>query len=224
MQPTYLPWAGYFDLIHHSDVFVFLNDVQFSKQSWQVKNKIISQGNELTLTVPIKKASLSTIIDQIIIDDSQPWRKKHLKSIYYSYIKTPFFEEVFPVIERVINNKSNRLADFNMEIIKILSNKIFKKSFFIDSRDLKIDSKDKLDRIIKICQEVGATDYLTPAGSLTYLESMNYEQRFSNASIKFSIQDYYPKKYTQLNQPFKPFLSIIDLLFNKGFEKAKTII
>ena len=224
MQPTYLPWVGYFDLIHRSDVFVFLNDVQFSKQSWQVKNKIISQGNELTLTVPIKKASLSTIIDQIIIDDSQPWRKKHLKSIYYSYIKTPFFEEVFPVIERVINNKSNCLADFNVEIIKILSNRIFEKSFFIDSRHLKIYSKDKLDRIIKICQEVGATDYLSPAGSVAYLESMNYEQRFSNASIKFSIQDYSPKKYTQLNQPFKPFLSIIDLLFNKGFEKAKTII
>lgn len=224
MQPTYLPWVGYFDLIRRSDVFVFLNDVQFSKQSWQVKNKIISQGNELMLTVPIKKAPLSTIIDQIIIDDSKPWRKKHLKSIYYSYIKTPFFKEVFPFIERIINYESDRLADFNVEIIKTLTNKIFGESLFIDSRNLKIDSIDKLDRIIKICMEVGATNYLSPSGSMLYLESMNYEEKFSNASIKFSTQNYTPKDYTQLNSTFKPFLSIIDLLFNKGFEKAKTII
>ena len=224
MQPTYLPWLGYFDLIYSSNVFVFLNDVQFSKQSWQVKNKIMSQGNELMLTVPIKKSSLSTNIDKIIIDDSRPWKKKHLKSIYYSYIKAPFFEEVFPVIERLINNKLGCLADFNMAIIKTLSNEIFEKTSFIDSRDLKISSVDKLDRIIKICNEVKATDYLSPAGAITYLKSMNFEQRFSNASIKFSVQNYIPKDYPQLNSSFKPYLSIVDLLFNQGFKKAKTII
>lgn len=225
MQPTYIPWVGYFDLISRSDVFVFLNDVQFSKQSWQVKNKILSQGNELKLTVPIKKAKLSTNIDQIIIDDSQPWRKKHLKSIYYSYIKSPFFDDVFPVIEKVICNENNiLLVDFNVEIIKTLSGKIFDKCFFIDSRDLKIYSNDKLDRVIKICKKVGATEYLSPSGSITYLESMNYKKRFSDSSIDFLAHNYTPKKYTQLNSPFKPFLSIIDLLFNKGFKKAKTLI
>ena len=88
MQPTYIPWAGYFDLINRSDVFVFLNNVQFSKQSWQVKNKILSNGNELKLTVPIKKARLSTNIDQIIIDDSH--LEKHLKSICYIFKKSLF--------------------------------------------------------------------------------------------------------------------------------------
>ena len=78
MQPTYLPWIGYFDLIQRSNVFVFLNDVQFSKQSWQVKNKINSQGKELILTVPVKKTKLATNIDQIIIDQSKPWKKSTL--------------------------------------------------------------------------------------------------------------------------------------------------
>ena len=225
MQPTYIPWAGYFDLINRSDVFVFLNNVQFSKQSWQVKNKILSNGNELKLTVPIKKARLSTNIDQIIIDDSQPWRKKHLKSIYYSYLRSPFFNDVYPVIEKIICNKTNiMLVDLNVEIIKTLSSKIFDKCFFIDSRDLKIYSDDKLDRIIKICKIVDATEYLSPSGSIAYLEAMNYKQRFSNSSLDFSVHNYIPTKYTQLNSPFRPFLSIIDLLFNEGFKKAKTLI
>ena len=98
MQPSYLPWIGYFDLIQRSNVFVFLNDVQFSKQSWQVKNKINSQGKELVLTVPVKKTKLATNIDQIIIDQSKPWKKKHLKSIYYSYVKSEFFKEIYPII------------------------------------------------------------------------------------------------------------------------------
>ena len=81
MQPTYLPWIGYFDLIKQSDIFVFLNDVQFSKQSWQVKNRIKNQGKELMLTIPVKKSKLLTNLDSILIDNSKPWKKKHLKSI-----------------------------------------------------------------------------------------------------------------------------------------------
>ena len=85
MQPTYLPWIGYFDLIKQADVFVFLSDVQFSKQGWQVKNKIKNKESEITLTIPVKRAPLNTLINQTKIDMSKRWKKTHLKSIYYSY-------------------------------------------------------------------------------------------------------------------------------------------
>jgi len=224
MQPTYFPWVGYFNLIQQSDVFVFLNDVQFSKQSWQVKNRISIQGEELMLTVPIKKASLSTKIDQTLIDNSKPWKKKHLKSIYYGYIKSRFFHEVFPIIEGIIMTETNYLFELNMKIIKTISNKILGVKEFIDSRNLNINSKDKLDRILQTCCEVNATEYLSPSGSIAYLESLNYKERFSNASLLFKKQNYTPVEYSQLKTPFKPCLSIIDLLFNKGFEESKIVI
>lgn len=225
MQPTYLPWVGYFDLIQRSNVFVFLNDVQFSKQSWQVKNKINSQGKELLLTVPIKKTKLATTIDQIIIDQSKPWKKKHLKSIYYSYIKSEYFKEVYPIVEQLLLQENNSLAEFNMEIIKTISSKLFGQKEFIDSRSIEINSKDKLDRIVQICKKVNAKQYLSPAGSMGYLESMNYKEIFSEASLDFVTQKYIPIPYQQMSSStFLPYLSIIDLLFNKGFNKSIQVI
>lgn len=225
MQPTYLPWVGYFDLIKRSNVFVFLNDVQFSKQSWQVKNKIYSQGKELLLTVPIKKTKLATTIDQIIIDQSKPWKKKHLKSIYYSYIKSEYFKEVYPIVEQLLLQENNSLAEFNMEIIKTISSKLFGQKEFIDSRSIEINSKDKLDRIVQICKKVNAKQYLSPAGSMGYLESMNYKEIFSEASLDFVTQKYIPIPYQQMSSStFLPYLSIIDLLFNKGFNKSIQVI
>lgn len=225
MQPTYLPWIGYFDLIQRSNVFVFLNDVQFSKQSWQVKNKINSQGKELLLTVPIKKTKLATTIDEIIIDQSKPWKKKHLKSIYYNYIKSEYFNEVYPIIEQLLLQENNSLAEFNMEIIKTISSKLFGQKEFIDSRNIEINSKDKLDRIVQICKKVNATQYLSPAGSMDYLESMNYKEIFSEVSLDFVTQKYTPIPYQQMSSStFLPYLSIIDLLFNKGFNKSIQVI
>ena len=225
MQPTYLPWVGYFDLIQRSDVFVFLNDVQFSKQSWQVKNKINSQGKELILTVPVKKSKLATNIDQIIIDQSKPWKKKHLKTIYYSYIKSEYFKEIYPIIEQILLKENDSLVALNMEIIKTISNKLFGHKEFVDSRSLDVSSGDKLDRIVQICKKVNATQYLSPAGSMDYLESMNYKERFLKASLGFVKQKYNPMSYHQpTSSAFLPYLSIIDLLFNKGFNKSIEVI
>lgn len=224
MQPTYLPWIGYFDLIKQSDIFVFLNDVQFSKQSWQVKNRIKNQGEELMLTIPVKKSKLLTNLDSILIDNSKPWKKKHLKSIYYSYKRTQFFEEVYPFIEKIILKRSNFLSEFNMQIIQTISKRIFGFKEFIDSRGLNLNSNDKIDRIIKICKKVGSEEYLSPDGALTYLKSLNYQKEFYESSIGIKFHNYKPIKYSQLNEPFLPYLSILDLLFNMGFDQSKKII
>ena len=125
MQPTYLPWLGYFDLIRQSDIFVFLNDVQFSKQSWQVKNRIKNLSEELMITIPVKKSSLSTKIDMVLIDNTKNWKKKHLKSIYLAYKKSEFFDEIYPIIENVINTEVDFLSEFNTIIVKKISSLLF---------------------------------------------------------------------------------------------------
>ena len=133
MQPTYLPWLGYFDLIRQSDIFVFLNDVQFSKQSWQVKNRIKNLSEELMITIPVKKSSLSTKIDMVLIDNTKNWKKKHLKSIYLAYKKSEFFDEIYPIIENVINTEVDFLSEFNTIIPKKISSLLFGNRDFIDS-------------------------------------------------------------------------------------------
>ena len=142
MQPTYLPWLGYFDLIRQSDIFVFLNDVQFSKQSWQVKNRIKNLSEELMITIPVKKSSLSTKIDMVLIDNTKNWKKKHLKSIYLAYKKSEFFDEIYPIIENVINTEVDFLSEFNTIILKKISSLLFGNKDFIDSRCLKIRTID----------------------------------------------------------------------------------
>ena len=117
MQPTYLPWLGYFDLIRQSDIFVFLNDVQFSKQSWQVKNRIKNLNKKLMITIPVKKSSLSTKIDMVLIDNTKNWKKKHLKSIYLAYKKSEFFDEIYPIIENVIIPKLT-FIEFNTKYLR----------------------------------------------------------------------------------------------------------
>ena len=131
MQPTYLPWLGYFDLIRQSDIFVFLNDVQFSKQSWQVKNRIKNLSEELMITIPVKKSSLSTKIDMVLIDNTKNWKKKHLKSIYLAYKKSEFFDEIYPIIENVINTEVDFLSEFNTIILKKISSLLFGNKDFI---------------------------------------------------------------------------------------------
>jgi len=224
MQPTYLPWVGYFDLIQKADVFVFLNDVQFAKQSWQVKNRIKSQGKELMLTLPVKKSPLSTLIKEVQIDNTKKWKQNHLKSIFYNYNKSDFFNEVYPVLESLLDHNTTTLAELNIAIIKDISHRILGEKNFINSCDLAIKSKDKIDRIIQICKAVDATNYLSPKGSIGYLESMNYEEKFRKAGISFETHEYLPKEYKQMSSPFTPYLSIVDLLFNKGFETAKSLI
>jgi hypothetical protein len=112
MQPTYIPWLGYFDLMDSVDSFVFLNDVQWAKWSWQVRNRIKTSQGGLFLTVPIKrgvKSRLETKINEAQINDTEMWREKHLKSIFVAYRKSRYFDEVFPFLETMIGNKSETL-------------------------------------------------------------------------------------------------------------------
>ena len=84
MQPTYLPYLGYFELIAAADVFVFLDDVQLARRSWQSRNRILTASGELMLTVPTKKAPREARLDAIEIDDGQPWRERHLAAIRHA--------------------------------------------------------------------------------------------------------------------------------------------
>lgn len=227
MQPTYLPWLGYFDLIDQSQTFVFLDDVQLEKSSWQVRNKVKYQDHECILSVNRKKNKNSntlSYINETILNDQQNWRYKHIKTIEASYQKAPFFIEVFPIISHLINCNTSNLSYFNINIIKYIAERIGIKGNFILSSDILLKSPDKTQRLIDICNKFKAAKYISPLGSLNYLIDENSFEIFKKSSIELLFQSYNHPLYQQLGKNFLSHMSIVDLLFNYGFNSSLDII
>lgn len=226
MQPTYIPWIGYFGLIDSVDEFVFLDDVKLEKSSWQVRNRIKTAQGEIYLTIPVKntKSRLELTIGEAVINDKEPWRKKHLKSIMFAYRKARYFEEVYQFLENIINDRTvTFLRDFNIKIIKSISDKIGINTSFKISSELK--SKGAKDyRLVSICREIKCKDYISPQGSAAYLEKNTPCGAFGESEISLYYFNYKHPVYHQLYGSFIPYMSIVDLLFNEGFEHSLNII
>jgi len=226
MQPTFLPWLGYFDLIDQSDIFVFYNDVQLAKRSWQVRNRIKTANGELYLTVPIKKTTLrdDTLIVDAKISYEEQWQKKIIQSLSGNYSKAPFYKVVFNMICEIISENKNSLSELNTAIIINYSKAIGIKTEFIFSSDLEGINGTKDTRLVNICKSLNATNYLSPQGSSTYIEAIKPGGEFPENNIQLFYQHYIHPVYQQLHGDFLPYMSILDLLFNYGFDDALHII
>lgn len=218
MQPTYLPWIGYFDLIDQSDSFVFFDNVQFSKQSWQQRNKIKTSNGELWLTIPILQNQKQKI-NEVKIDNKSNWKAKHEKSIKFNYCKAPYFDRYLKFIEETYNEDWEYLIDLNIHIIKFITKKINIKKEFIMSSELNLKG-NKTDLLINICKKLDVDTYLSPLGSKEYIEEKNL---FKKEGIKLEYQHFEHQKYHQLFRDFIPYMSMIDLLFNEGEQSLEII-
>jgi hypothetical protein len=221
MQPTYLSWAGYFSLISAVDVFVFLDSVQFEHRSWQQRNRIKTQNGSLWLTVPVLKRGLrNQNINEVQIDQNSRYQKKHLNSIHQNYTHSNHYEEMYELIKDIIEYDHNSLADLNIALIKIISEKLSIKTRFLRSSALDV-SGTKADLLSKICKELNGDIYITPPGSVNYLVDDN---SFSNLGIKINVIEYQSPVYKQQFGEFMGQLSIIDMIFNCGFSKSAEFI
>ena len=213
MQPTYLPWVGYFSLIHSANKFVFLDDVQFEKQSWQSRNFILAPTGRLILSIPIKKHNLSTKINQIEINDDINWRKKHTSGITQNYSKHNYFNYLNEIIEIINDLSIDRLIEMNVKIIsaicKIVSidfNPIFSSKFSFEQK--------KSKKLLNILNVLGCKEYISPIGSKNYIDN---EGILKKNEINVYYKDYCPQFYDQKNSKnFISHLSIIDLIANIG--------
>ena len=191
MQPTYIPWIGYFNLISSSDFFVFLDDVQFSKQSWQNRNKILIKKKMHWLTVPVIKKSLKDRINQIKIDDTQKWRKKHISSIKQNYFNHKYYNELKIILELINDKELKYLSDLNISIIKAISEAFnIKSSKFLVSSELNKNGS-RSEKLLKIIKELNCDVYLSPAGSRNYIES---DLILNKSGIRTIYQNFIPKK------------------------------
>lgn len=227
MQPTYIPWIGYFDLIDQADIFVFYDDVKVSKQSWGVRNRINLAGKEHFLTVPLKNYQNHNdrLFSNTEIAYTTKWNIKHLKTLQQAYSKAPFFECIFNDVRAlIIDNVYGSIGDLNMAIISHISDKCGIETPFIKSSEIQGLEGTKDKRLVNICKKLNAENYLSTPGSAVYIEAETPGGAFRKNDINLRYHKYISPKYPQLGGQFLNQLSILDLLFNCGYDDALALI
>lgn len=210
IQSGYIPWKGYFDIIHDVDVFVFLDDVQMTKRDWRSRNKIKTAKGTEWLTVPFQGGRSQLISDVKIVQND--WQKRHLKTLQHNYQKAPFFHKYDTLLAWLFEQPHENLSTFNQATIIKVCEILGLKTRFICSTDLQ-PSGTKDDRLIDICQKLGATSYLSGPKAKNYIDT----EKFLEAGIELAYKDYYGyPEYAQLYPPFDHYVTILDLIFNCG--------
>ncbi len=155
MQPTYLPWSGYFDLIDQSDVFVFLDTVQFEKQSWQQRNRIKTPSGPLMLTVPCVQ-SLPQRIVEVRIEPKSNWRRKHWLSIAANYSKAPYWHDFREPLEAIFSKEWDCLVDLNIALITLLTQRLGIEAVFLRTSELRMPERTRISAsLVEIYAAVG---------------------------------------------------------------------
>ncbi|MFH2204219.1 MAG: WbqC family protein [Elusimicrobiota bacterium] len=220
MQPTYLPWLGYFDLMDQADVFVLLDSVQFDKRSWQQRNRIKNCRGEQRLTIPVlTKGRRDQTIRDARIDPTAKFREEHLKALEMSYAKSRHFRQYADRFASAYNKQHVLLADLTIDLISIIKESLGVGTEMVRSSALEANGA-KTELLVEICRKVGARRYLSPVRSKEYIGE---GALFRDHEITLEYHYYQHPKYTQLHGEFIPYLSVVDLLFNHGEESLAII-
>ncbi|SRR5258706_5427577 len=211
IQSSYIPWRGYFDIIRRSDVFVFHDDIQYTKQDWRNRNRIKTRAGLVWLSVPVKKKTTHATIDAVEIDNSQEWGRRHWRLIQANYRTAPYFNDYAGFLEAALTRRWGRLSELNRDLIAGVCRLLGIETPLIDSRSLAL-SGHKTDRLVQLCAALGAERYLSGPAARSYIEP----EKFAAAGIEleYMVYDYPP--YPQAFGPFVEGASIIDLLLNCG--------
>lgn len=218
MQPTYLPWIGYFSLMKSVDVFIILDSVQFSKRSWQQRNQIKTQSGSKWLTVPvISKGKREQLISEVKIDySSNKFPDSHINIIQQNYKKSKFFSSHSQALFNILRKKHKNLSSLSIDLILLIRELLDIKTTIKYSSDFVTEgSKDEL--LVELCEHVEATEYISPPGSKVYLDNSDL---FFKKNISVKYFNYIHPEYKQINGDFLSYMSVIDLLFNCGTENT----
>jgi len=210
-QPAYLPWLGYLDRIAASERFVFLDTVQFEKNSFTNRNLIKTHNGELWLTIPVlSKGHTSSSLHDLKIDNSQDWRSRHLRSIEQNYKKAPYFEDRFPKLVAVYEPEDS-LSDLCFRHLQFWAGEFKLGADIVRASDLGGEGK-KSDLILSLCMRAGATTYLSGSYGREYLD----EVAFAEAGVELKYHQFVPQPYPQLFGEFFPTAAALDYWMNVG--------
>lgn len=218
IQSNYIPWKGYFDIIHDVDLFIFYDDVQFTKNDWRNRNKIKIPTGMQWLSIPVGQDT-NRLISEVMIINSL-WQGKHWKTLQQNYRKAPYFHLYNDFFEDFYTGHQwKNLSDLNQYLTKNIAGFLGINTQFKNSCEYNPEGK-KLDRILDILTKANASVYVSGDSAKSYID----QKKFDNLGITLRYKSYlgYPE-YQQLSSPFEHCVSIVDLLFNCGNESAAMI-
>lgn len=217
-QPHFLPWLGYLERMKQADLFIVLDHVQFERQNYQNRTRILLEGQAHWLTVPVvQNSQQERIIDKQIDNPDKAeirhWGEKNYQKLYQAYRKTPFFNAHAPHLKKILASRWERLVDLNQVLLEYLRDQFAITTPLINSSELPVDGRQS-GLILNLCKAVEADTLLIGmGGSRRYID---YEA-FAEAGIQIIGQDFEHPRYAQCSDSdFVPGLSAIDLLFNHG--------
>ncbi len=213
MQPYLFPYLGYFQLVAAVDHFVFYDDVNFIKRGWINRNNILLHGESHAFTVPLEKASQNKRIVDTMLKDLAGWKPKFIATLQHAYKQAPNFEQVLSLIEGVFDRGDTDIAALAAGSIQAVSDYLGLSPQWHTSSETLNEVRGKgPERILNICQQMGATTYFNPVGGMEIYD----RQPFKEAGISLHFLKMASLEYPQQGDPFVPYLSIIDVMMHNS--------
>ena len=221
-QPDFLPWLGFFHRLLKADLYIVLDHVQFvsgTARSWMHRDRIKTSAGARWLSLSLQRAPLGTPIRDIRLAPDPAWRARNLNLVRENYRKAPYFDYVFPQLERLYASSHTRLVDMNLDAIDLLC-----AAFDIHvERALSSEMSPagaSNEMLAELLRGSGATHYLSGLGAREYFDPAP----FARAGVEVVWQDFTHPVYPQLHGPFVPMLSAVDMLFNCGVERSRDLL
>lgn len=211
IQSCYIPWRGYFDFINSVDLFIFHDDLQYTKGDWRNRNRIKTQKGMNWLTVPVHYSRVEQLILNTEIDYSRSWPKKHLAQIQANYRGAPYLSDVIDIMSTINTREFHTISELNIFLINQICHYLNITTPMIMSSELQVTGK-KTERLIEILKKVNACTYLSGASADDYLKKSMFRE--NGISLEYKAYDY--PEYRQLWDGYDAGLSIIDLIANQG--------
>jgi hypothetical protein len=219
-QLNYLPYPGLIAKINYSDKFLYLSNLQFEKKSWQSRNKMMNNGSEILLSIPIKNKNKIQLIKDVEINNEINWKKKHLKTIQYNYKKAKYFKRYIKFFEKLYENNWIKLNEITEYILLYVMKELNIETEILSDKNYNFKEK-KNDFLIEICKKFDATTYVSNKGSEDYIDLTVFKKNKINHYF-VSYKNYFYRQ--QNNKKFVNNLSIFDMMFNCGPDETEKII
>ncbi len=218
MQPYFLPYIGYFQLIQLVDIYVIADDLNFIKNSYIKKNNILDNGAPALISLQLIGASQNKLINEIEVGNDID---KLLTAIQRRYAKAPYFKDVFPLLQTILSSKEKNLARFLGYSLMEISSYLGMQTKFLYSSEIEKNNDLKFDaRIMDICKRVGADHYINAIGG----KELYDKDKFATEGIKLSFIDTKDIEYKQFDKEFVPNLSIIDVMMFNSKEESRELL